>query len=51
MGEMAKERISNFNGLFPDALPEFIAFNAFAFCGIIDMASRERASAGLLRTK
>lgn len=51
MGEMAKECISYFNGLFSDALPEFIAFNAFAFCRITDMASRERASAGLLRTK
>lgn len=42
MGEMAKECISYFNGLFSDALPEFIAFNAFAFCRIADMASKER---------
>lgn len=42
MGELAKEGISCFNGLFSDATPEFIAFNAFAFSRIIDLASRER---------
>lgn len=42
MGEMAKECISYFNGLISYALPEFIAFNAFAFCRIADMASKER---------
>lgn len=51
MGEMAQEFISCFNGLFSDALLEFIASNAFAFCGITDMASREKASAVLQRTK
>lgn len=42
MGELAKEGISCFNRLFSDATPEFIAFNAFAFSRIIDLASRER---------
>lgn len=51
MGEMAKECISYFNGLFSDTLPEFIAFNVIAFCRITDVESREKASAGLLRIK
>lgn len=31
MGELAKEGISYFNGLFSDATSEFIAFNALSF--------------------
>ena len=38
MGELAKEGISSFKGLFSDATLEFIAFNEFALSRITDMA-------------
>lgn len=40
--ELAKEGTSYFNGLFSDAISEFIAFNAFALSRITDAASGDK---------